>query len=265
MHGALGWVIAGMALSWLAGCGLQLQQASLWPWPIDMTLLLTGLGLAGLAWYLRPRLRPGMVLGAGVLALALMGLGSTGLRAAWRLADVLDPALEGQDLVVSGRIRSLPQVDADGLRFEFSPDEVRWPDGRAGPALPERLRLTWPRSGLDDVLLAAPVAPLQAGERWRLPLRLKRPHGVMNPHGFDAELWLFEQGIGAVGAVRGAAASDPVWLDGSRWWALGDQVQRLRQQLRDRLLLRAGPMPAAGVLSALAVGDQSAIDSGDGQ
>jgi competence protein ComEC len=172
----------------------------------------------------------------------------------------LTPALEGQDLLVSGRIHSLPQVDADGLRFVFVPDQVQWPDGRPGPRLPARLWLAWPRREVDEVLLAAPTAPLRAGERWRLPLRLKRPHGVLNPHGFDAELWLFEQGIGGVGAVRAAAAQDPVWLEAGRWWAGRDQLERLRQALRDRLLLCGGALPEVGVLSALAVGDQSAID-----
>lgn len=261
MDGALGWVIAGMALSWLAGCGLQLQQATLWPAAVYGGLLALACACAGVGLAPSTRSRPAVVVMMLMLALALAAAGSTGLRAAWRLAERLDPGLEGVDLVVSGRIRSLPQVDADGLRFEFSPDEVRWPDGRPGPSLPARLRLTWPRSGLDEVLLAAPVAPLVAGERWRLPLRLKRPHGLMNPHGFDAELWLFEQGIGAVGTVRGAAASDPLRLAGDRWWAGGDQVERLRQHLRDRLLLRGGALPTAGVLSALAVGDQSAIDA----
>jgi competence protein ComEC len=27
-------------------------------------------------------------------------------------------------------------------------------------------------------------------ERWQLVVRLKRPHGTVNPHGFDIEAWL---------------------------------------------------------------------------
>jgi competence protein ComEC len=44
--------------------------------------------------------------------------------------------------------------------------------------------------------------PVRAGERWRFTVRLKRPHGNLNPHGFDYEAWLFERGIRATGYVR---------------------------------------------------------------
>jgi hypothetical protein len=38
-----------------------------------------------------------------------------------------------------------------------------------------------------------------------LTVRLRQPHGSLNPHGFDLELWLFEQGIRAGGYVRSRA------------------------------------------------------------
>ena len=47
-----------------------------------------------------------------------------------------------------------------------------------------------------------PRATLRAGQRWRLLVRLKQPHGNANPHGFDYELYLFEQGVRATGYVR---------------------------------------------------------------
>jgi competence protein ComEC len=50
------------------------------------------------------------------------------------------------------------------------------------------------------------------GERWRLTVRLKAPHGSLNPHGFDYELWLWEQGLQrhrlrALGPERPGAAA----------------------------------------------------------
>jgi competence protein ComEC len=33
----------------------------------------------------------------------------------------------------------------------------------------------------------------RAGERWRFVVRLKRPHGNVNPQGFDYEGWLYLQ------------------------------------------------------------------------
>ncbi len=45
---------------------------------------------------------------------------------------------------------------------------------------------------------------MHSGEKWQLLVKLKRPHGLFNPHGFDYEKWLFHQGIGATGYVRQA-------------------------------------------------------------
>ncbi len=36
---------------------------------------------------------------------------------------------------------------------------------------------------------------VRPGERWRWTVRLQRPHGSRNPHGFDAELWWWQQGV----------------------------------------------------------------------
>ncbi|HSB98857.1 MAG TPA: DNA internalization-related competence protein ComEC/Rec2, partial [Burkholderiaceae bacterium] len=101
---------------------------------------------------------------------------------------------------------------------------------------------------------------LRAGQRWQLPVRLRRPHAAVNPHGFDGELWLFEQGIGATGTVRQTVAgSQPRLLEdtGTR------PIERVRQNVRDALLLRLADARVAGVLAALAVGDQAAIARSD--
>ena len=46
-----------------------------------------------------------------------------------------------------------------------------------------------------EALIAAPVEALRAGQLCRFTVRVKAPHGALNPHGFDFELWLLEQGI----------------------------------------------------------------------
>ena len=108
-------------------------------------------------------------------------------------------------------------------------------------------------------LWQAPPEPLQAGQRWAFTVRLKRPHGLANPHGFDAERWLFEQGIGATGHVRVTAAAPARRLDDGACCG----VSRLRQALRDRLLATVDDPARAGVLAALMVGDQAAIERAD--
>jgi competence protein ComEC len=121
------------------------------------------------------------------------------------------------------------------------------------PVVPARVWLAWSRNQRDDRAVAASPAPLHAGQRWRLPVRLRRPHGAMNPDGFDAELWLFDQGLRATGTVRGNGQ-----LLASSW----APIENARQWVRDRLMLSGGEdgdVAVTGALAALAVGDQAAI------
>jgi len=135
----------------------------------------------------------------------------------------------------------------------------RPPLGAGDPVVPSRVWLTWSRNQRDDRSVAEAPPPLRAGQRWRLPVRLRRPHGAMNPDGFDAELWLFDQDLRATGTVRG---------NGHLLSAGWSPIANARQWVRDRLLLAGDgrdPADAAahGALAALAVGDQAAIDGGE--
>ena len=117
-------------------------------------------------------------------------------------------------------------------------------------ALPPRLLLSW----YGEPGQAAP--PLRAGERWALLVRLKRPHGLMNPHAFDYELWLFEQNLRATGVVRPGSMQR---LAAASPWSLN----AWRQDLREALQRRVSDPGRAGVLAALSLGDQAAISRAD--
>ncbi|MBL8388054.1 MAG: DNA internalization-related competence protein ComEC/Rec2 [Hydrogenophaga sp.] len=231
------------------GVGLQLQQAALWP--VSVYLALSGAAL--LLMWLAGRCRRGgaPALLAGLLAGALMSAGITGLRAAHQLAQVLPPGLEGVDLVVVGEIAAMPQHGADSDRFEVQVDSaVR--DGQV-VRVPPRLLLS-------DFRTEGARRDWRAGDAWRLTVRLRRPHGASNPHGFDRERWLWEQGFGATGYVRATARDPaPVFL-GARGW---HPVERARQAVSERIVARVGDVRSAGVLQALVVGDQGAIERGD--
>ncbi len=243
---------AAFTLAGMAGAALQLQQAALWPPAAYAVLLMLATGLLALA-CLRTRVRPLALLFG--LAAALFAI--TGLRAGSRLADALPTALEGQDIVVSGVVAELPRQLADGVRFTFEVEQATH-DGRPA-AVPARISLGWYRGWHEDTLIAAPFEALRAGQRWRFTVRLKHPHGTLNPHGFDFELWLFEQGIRATGYVRANEQTPAERLHDSA----GHRVERLRQQVRDAIALRVADPRAAGVLAALAVGDQGAIERSD--
>ncbi len=243
-----GWRLAGLALAWLAGVALHLQERTLVPLPAyGAALALGALGLVG-AWRWR------RVFVVAVLGAALLGWGASGLRAGVRLAEQLPASLEGQDLEVTGVVASLPQVGASGLRFRFRVDAASL-RGQA-VVLPPSITLGWYKGFHEDAVLSQPQSELRAGQRWRFTVRLRQPHGNVNPHGFDHELNLFEQGVRATGYVRDAPA---LRLDN----AAGYPVERLRQRVRDAIEAQVSDRRAAGVLAALAVGDQGAIERED--
>jgi hypothetical protein len=87
----------------------------------------------------------------------------------------------------------------------------------------------------------APVPELRPGQRWLPTVRLRQPHGTLNPQVFDLELWLFEQCIRASGTVRATAAA----VNRKLADAADHPVERVRQAVRDAILLRVTDAQAA--------------------
>lgn len=243
-----GWRLAGLASAWLAGVAAQLNERALLPVEAYLVLLATGLlGVAIGAW--RPR-----AFAVAVLGLAALAFGATGLRAELLLRAGLASALEGVDLELTGTVAALPQRGASGLRFRFDVEDARW---RGQPvAVPSRVALGWYVGFHDDAALTPQQQSLRAGQRWRFTVRLRQPHGTLNPFGFDHELHLFEQRVRATGYVRDAPAQRLAE-------AAGHPVERLRQRVRDAIEAQVPDRRAAGVLAALSIGDQGAIERED--
>ena len=221
---------------------MQPELPPAWPW------VLAGLALA------LPALRWRSAWSArvlGVLACLALGFSWAAWRADIRLADALPSAWEGRDIEVLGVVAALPQDFSQGSRFEFAVGKVL----TATADVPERIMLSWYQGQRDGEEFVR--QPLRPGERWQFTLRLKRPHGNANPNGFDYEAWLLERNIRATGYVRSARAQ-PV---AAMVWRPDYVVERLRQYVRASFaaMLPAGEYPLAGVLVALAVGDQRAI------
>ena len=269
---AAGLWIGLSAGAWLLGVAVQVSQAELWAWQVTSSMAAVAALLAGVAWR-----KPGARRLCAVAVAALLAALLTHLRAADRLADALDPALEGIDLQLTGVVAEMPQLGPSGLRFVFevTAAERQGEPLTVGRQVPRRVTLGWYANERDEAVLAGPAQGLRAGQRWQLPVRLKRPHGSLNPHGFDVELWWWEQGLRANGYVReptsastpsdpgAGAARSPRPRARLLAEAVAHPVERLRQSVRDAILRRVQDARLAGVLAALAVGDQAAIERDD--
>ena len=231
------------ALAFLLGT-LALQRLPELP---EARLALAGLAaLPGLALAQTATVRGLLLLAAG----ALIGFGHAGWRAHDRLADALPFAWEGRDVRLVGVVAELPLVRERATRFVFHVEQV----DTLAAVVPRRISLTW----YPDVSRQGRVEPprIAPGERWSLTLRLKRVRGLANPHAFDFEPWALERGIRATGYVRNRAAAERLDARVDGW---PHTLHRLRFEIREAMRERLGDAPLAGVLVALAIGDQEAI------
>ena len=165
--------------------------------------------------------------------------------------DALAPEWEGRDVQIVGVVASLPQPYERSVRFEFDVERVLTPDAD----IPTHIALSWWGSASKDGQRGT-LPDVKPGERWQLTVRLRRPRGSANPHGFDYEAWLFERDIRATGTVRPKSGSRRLdaMVNKPAYW-----IEVTREQLRARILQALPDKPYAGVLVALAIGDQRAI------
>jgi competence protein ComEC len=274
-----GWALALGPAGWVVGTAIQVGQPALWSTGAYVALAGLSGALLLATWLVHRKISKVSLTALALLSsAALLAFALAGLRAQVRAADRIAPELEGRDLLVTGVIDRTPERGADGWRFPFAVRQARVLDamGNSGDAvrLPARALVTWyahgyrhegadeTGHGAADAGLAPPAPPL-AGERWRFALRLKAPHGNRNPYGFDAELWLWEQGVGATGYVRTGAKTGSVTPQ-LLAAASGHWIERARQWTRDRILANATAGDAArqrqaGIVAALVTGDQAAI------
>ena len=251
------WAMQGL-LGFVFGSALQLQQASLFGWSTYACLLAVAVG--GALWAILVR---GVSQWRGVLIAVLCGtagFGLTGWRGAAFESTKLVHALEGRDVDVIGVVAAMPQTNESGLRFRFQVEEARV-DGEP-VLLPPNIYLGWYSAtgfgaGADVAAARSQPSALSPGERWRMTVRLKAPHGNSNPYGFDYELWLWEQGLQATGYVRSGSGDTPPQRIGQTWT---HPVELARQRVRDRIFERVHDRKVAGLIAALVVGDQNAID-----
>ncbi len=165
--------------------------------------------------------------------------------------SALPVALEGEDLWIEGWIAAIPDRESRSIRFEF--ETARAQRGEQAIPFSGRLRLSWWDDSEHGAHSPAARPELRVGDRWGFAVRLKRPHGLLNPGGFDYERWLYAKGIVATGAIR--AHPPPQRLAEAERYPL----DRYRQRIVDRFQQLLPGNPYTGILVALAVGDESGI------
>ncbi|HKE49369.1 MAG TPA: ComEC/Rec2 family competence protein, partial [Rhodanobacteraceae bacterium] len=160
---------------------------------------------------------------------------------AWRAGMVLDArlpeSLEGRDLDVIGIVDDLPQARPDALRAT-----LRIESGFRG-----RARIAW---------YGAPAGAFAPCTRWHLRVRLKRPRGLVNPGGFDAERSALERRIVATGYVRDDDGNAQVGAPGAC-------IDGLRARLSDDIAARIADPHDAALVRAFALGDTRGLDDDD--
>ena len=245
-----------LLFAFAAGCGLLQVQSAL-PEGLHIALCVFAVACcAGVA--LRAR-RDAVRIVAWLVTGLAAGFAFAATFAHHRLADQLPEELEGRDVEVVGTVSSLPQFFARGVRFEFTVEQVI----TSGARVPTLLQLSWYGGFTAEARTPDPV--IRPGERWLLNVRLKRPHGNANPHVFDYEAWLLEKGIRATGYVRPPRSESTPRLLAQFVWTPRNVIDRARERMRDRLQTTLADRPHGGVIVALAVGDQRAIDADDWQ
>ncbi len=245
MRSPVGLILVAFAcgVAWLQAC------AALPSHPASMAAV--GAIGSAVAAFARPRLRPATALLSALCAATLLGIGYAAWRAEWRLAEELPRDWEAVDIQIVGVVDDLPAIAPQGTRFAFAVERVLTP--RA--SVPSKLSLAW-FAPVKPAFTDEDIPVVHAGERWYLTVRVKRPHGTINPGGFDLEAWLLQQGIRATGYVH------PEGFNARRdhfAGRLGDYVQRAREGVRHRIMAALTGAPYAGVIVALAIGDQRAI------
>ncbi|MFM0199724.1 DNA internalization-related competence protein ComEC/Rec2 [Paraburkholderia fungorum] len=187
--------------------------------------------------------------GALWMAAACVGFGYAAWRAETRLAVSLPNAWEGRDLDVVGSIKGLPSRDDKGARFLFEVESVEPPIA----AFPRVIQLSW-------IAEDAPAPLLEPGARWRLTVRLKRPHGNANFGVRDAEASLLARNVRATGYVSTPAHA--LLLPGHAR-GVSVTVDRWRAALRARIDTVLADAPHRGIVVALAIGAQDEVSAAD--
>ncbi len=186
-----------------------------------------------------------------LIALAVLsGLLLATFSAQNQLSSRLNTQYEGKDVILQGKIVSIPDNRNDAVKFRLKIETAYLADD-----LQQEIKI----SGIARLGWFQNIQSLSAGERWQFRARLKRPSGFSNPGGFDYEKWLFTERITATGYIR---TRKDEWLKQSKrlakspWWS----INHLRQSIHQKIQTTIDDKSSSAVVSAMVVAIRSELD-----
>lgn len=248
-----------VALGFVVGVYLLQQSASL---PSTWFIILLLLSAAGLCVFLAKSPFSQKVLPSTLSAMLIAGLigyAWSGILATQRMDDALPKAWEGKRIQITGVVASLPKTNDSSERFVFDVEQVLTQNAH----VPKRIMLSfYPYRFNSTVRIAPEDLSFKVGQRWQLTVRLKRPHGSYNPHGFDYEAWVLGQSIRASGYID---LKSPVTLRKLFVWKPIYMVHHGRTLVGERVSQALQGAAYGGVIRALVVGEKSQISQAQWQ
>ena len=117
----------------------------------------------------------------------------------WQLSQKLPHEFVRSDWIVEGHVVGLPQHEGAVAKFNLKVNTLTSVSAAQSPDVDlSTIKLSWYH----------PKAIIQPNQALKLIVRLKPPHGMVNPEGFDYERWLLVRGIDATGYVRTFISAD---------------------------------------------------------
>lgn len=174
-----------------------------------------------------------------------------GFLCAWIYAECtssfeLPKELELQRVIVVGHISSLPQNFVDTYDHALCYSTFTMQTISINNVKQKtRLKLSWYNNHPN----------LKVGDKWQLEVKLKRPHTNFNPGSFDFEKYLFQHKIRATGYV--VAGKNNFLLETK---FLSYPLDRIRESLKDKIMLNLGDTKFSEIIIALILGDESGVE-----
>jgi len=212
-----------------------------------------------------PKLLKGFLLSAAAFTLGLCWASGFAL---WRMSDELPHAWEQKSIQIIGVVASVPEATERGTRFRFDVEHILTQDA----IVPQHISLnqysayqnyghkSHQPTNVEDA--STQLTPFKAGERWQLLVRLKRPHGTANPHGFDFESWSLSENVRAMGSIKSNTENKKL---SNFVWRPSYVIEHLRENIKQRITHVLAGKAYIGIIQALVMGDDSQIKVDDWQ